>query len=369
MRREKPLLLRRMENYNNEEKKKQKSRDVAVLLLFVVLLLLAWIIFGVVWALVTRVPKRTVSTVEMREPVVTSTSEVSRLLLNGAVVMTPDAVAEPVVGVMIDMHRDAQPVSGIDRAQVVYEVPVEGGIHRLLALFTKGAPVDEVGPVRSARPYFVDIAGEYGALYMHVGGSPDAVEQLYADRAVTNLDQWYFSQYYWRDRRRASPHHIYTSSSRFENAAQARGMVTSTFGSWLFTDEQPIAWNEALAVAFPEVNQGRPLWQFAPDTAQYVRMFGDTAYLTRNGGEVAVNTIIVQQVRQKVLDAEGRLELGVHEEGFAWFFRDGKAAHGFWKYNKKEHRTRWYDDQGNEIGLKPGSIWVHVVPVGVEPRF
>ncbi|MBI4098826.1 MAG: DUF3048 domain-containing protein [Candidatus Magasanikbacteria bacterium] len=356
-----------MENHNNEEKKKQKSHDVAVLLLFVVLLLLAWIIFGVVWALVTRVPERKVPVVESGESVVTSTPIVPRLLLNGAAAMTPDAVAEPVVGVMIDMHRDAQPVSGIEAAQVVYEVPVEGGIHRLLALFTKSARVDEVGPIRSARPYAVDIAGEYGALYMHVGGSPAAVEQLATDDAVTNLDQWYFSQYYWRDRRRASPHHIYTSSSRFGNAAQARGMVTSTFGSWLFTDEQPLAWNEALTLSFPTVNQGRPLWKFFENG--YVRMFGDTEYRTRSGAFVSASTIIVQQVRQKVLDAEGRLELGVHEEGFAWFLRDGRVAHGFWKYSKKENRTRWYDDQGNEVGLKPGLIWVQVVPVGVEPRF
>lgn len=365
MRRGKPLL-RRMENHNNEEKKKQESRDVAVLLLFVVLLLLAWIIFGVVWALVTRVPDLRTPVREMGAPMVTSTPAPPRLLLNGAAAAQPE-VAEPVIGVMIDMHRDAQPVSGIEAAQVVYEVPVEGGIHRLLALFTKSALVSEVGPVRSARPYFVDIAGEYGALYMHVGGSPAAVLQLNNDRKVTNLDQWYFSQYYWRDRRRASPHHIYTSSSRFGNAAQARGMVTSTFGSWLFTDEQPTLWNEARTISFPLVNQGRPLWKFFENG--YRRMLGDTEYRTRSGAFVSVNTIIVQQVRQKVLDAEGRLELGVHEEGFAWFLRDGRVAHGFWKYNKKEHRTRWYDDQGNEVGLKPGPIWVHVVPVGVEPRF
>lgn len=355
-----------MENLNHEEKKKQTSRDWAMLLLFVVLLLLAWVIFGVVWVLATRVPGERAPVIETGEPAVTSTPAVPRLLLNGAAAAQPE-VAEPVIGVMIDMHRDAQPVSGIEAAQVVYEVPVEGGIHRLLALFTKSALVSEVGPVRSARPYFVDIASEYGAMYMHVGGSPAAVSQLRNEDRVTNLDQWYFSQYYWRDRRRASPHHIYTSSSRFENAAAARGMVTSTFDSWLFTDEQPVLWNEALTISFPQMNQGRPLWKFFENG--YVRMLGDTEYRTRSGAFVSVNTIIVQQVQQKVLDAEGRLELGVQGEGFAWFLRDGRVAHGFWKYNKKENRTRWYDDQGNEIRLKPGPIWVHVVPVGVEPRF
>ncbi|MEK7102309.1 MAG: DUF3048 domain-containing protein, partial [Patescibacteria group bacterium] len=169
-----------------------RGGDWAALLLFVGLLLLAWTVFAVVWVMATRVPERPAVVVA---PIATSTP----------IVVEAIVVAEPMVAVMIDMHRAAHPISGVDRAPVVYEVPVEGGINRLLALFAAHDAAIEVGPVRSARPYFIDIASEYGAAYMHVGGSPEATKQLRKRDDVVDVDQWYHSQFYWRDRRRASP--------------------------------------------------------------------------------------------------------------------------------------------------------------------
>ncbi|MEK7532132.1 MAG: DUF3048 domain-containing protein [Patescibacteria group bacterium] len=326
--------------------------DRAALFLFVGLLLLAWTVFAVVWVLATRVPERPAA---VGASATTSTP----------VVVEAALVAEPIVAVMIDMHRDAHPISGVDRAPIVYEVPVEGGINRLLALFAAHDVVPEVGPVRSARPYFVDIASEYGAMYMHVGGSPDAVKKLRKRDDVVDVDEWYNTQFYWRDRRRASPHHIYTSTTRWLVAVKEREVASSTFGSWYFNEEAPSGWRPAPEMSIRSVNNGSAAWRWRDDG--YVRWFGNDAYRTRAGDAISVNTIIVQQVAQRVLDAEGRLALDLRSEGFAWVFRDGVMLRGFWKYSEKEHRTRWYDGQGFEIPLKPGRLWVHVVPVGVEP--
>lgn len=320
--------------------------------LFVALFLLAWTVFAVVWVLATRVPER--PSAAATPPVATSTA-----------IAFDDFVAEPVVAVMIDMHRDAHPVSGVDRATVVYEAPVEGGIYRLLALFTAHDDALEVGPIRSARPYFVDIASEYGAMYMHVGGSPEAVKQLRRRDDVYNLDQWYNSQFYWLDRRRAAPHHVYTSSSRWLAAVTEREVASSTFGMWRYASDEPTGWQPAPEVAVASVNKGSPVWRW--DDATYVRLRGSEPYRVRDGGKILVNTIIVQQVAQRVLDNEGRLALDTDSEGFAWVFRDGVMERGFWKYSEKENRTRWYDDGGEEIALKPGKLWVHIVPQGVEP--
>ncbi|MEK7481158.1 MAG: DUF3048 domain-containing protein [Patescibacteria group bacterium] len=352
-----------------EAKKQAPSANWMALLIFVALFLLAWTVFAVVWVLATRVPERPV---EADAPqIVTSTPVIvsSQRLLDGVSVDSENLTAEPIVAVMIDMHRDAHPVSGVDRAPLVYEVPVEGGINRLVALFTAHDAVEEAGPVRSARPYFVDIAGEYNALYMHVGGSPEAVKQLRRRDDVYNLDQWYHSQFYWLDRRRAAPHHVYTSSSRWLAAVEERAVASSTFGMWRYDASEPPAgggWQPAPEIAIVSVNNRSSVWRW--DGAAFVRLSGDKPYRTRNGGAIAVNTIIVQQVAQRVLDAEGRLALDTDGEGFAWVFRDGAFIRGFWKYSRKEHRTRWYDDSGEEIALKPGRLWVHLAPLGVEPR-
>lgn len=348
------------------KKLKKLSKYFPAPLLFVLALLIAWTVFAVVWKLATRVPVRQLAEARVAQtPMVTSTPVLWRRLLDGVAVSDPVFVAEPVVAVMVDWHRDAHPVSGIDRASLVYEVPVEGGISRLLAVFGAGTVVGEVGPVRSARPYFIDIAAEYGALYLHVGGSPEATKQLRKRKDVANLDQWYHSRFYWLDRRRASPHHVYTSSTRWRAAMTERRVSTSTFGSWYFSDDVPVGLAPATEIRVPSVHNGAVIWRWNGE--RYVRQFGADAYRTRAGDAIAMNTIVVQQVTQRVLDAEGRLDLGTESEGFAWVFRDGVMSRGFWNYNKKEHRTRWYDDQGGEIPLRSGKLWVQVVPIGVEP--
>ena len=79
--------------------------------------------------------------------------------------------------VMIDNHKDAWPQAGLQKAYMVYEIVVEGGETRLMALF-KGADVDKIGPVRSARHYFIDYAMENDAIYVHFGQSPQAASDI-----------------------------------------------------------------------------------------------------------------------------------------------------------------------------------------------
>lgn len=324
--------------------------------ILLVFFLLAWTVLAVVWVLATRVPERPVM---MVLPSATSTP----------VVEAPRESNLPIVAVMVDMHRDAHPVSGVDRAAVVYEAPVEGGINRLLAVFNVHQPIEEVGPVRSARPYFIDIASEYGAMYMHVGGSPEATKQLRRRDDVVNLDQWYNSQFYWFDRRRAAPHHVYTSSSHWLAAVQEREVASSTFGLWRIAADEPVGWQPAPEIVIASVNNGSPVWRWDGTINNvYVRLSGKDPYHTRAGDQIMVSTIIVQQVAQRVLDSEGRLSLDLKNGGFAWIFRDGVMNRGFWRYSEKENRTRWYDDNGEEIALKSPGVWVHVVPQNVEPR-
>ena len=75
------------------------------------------------------------------------------------------------IAVMIDNHSGAWPQAGLQQAYMVYEIIVEGGETRLMALF-KGADVEKIGPVRSARHYFIDYAMENDAIYTHFGQSP-----------------------------------------------------------------------------------------------------------------------------------------------------------------------------------------------------
>ena len=97
--------------------------------------------------------------------------------LTGSLI-SQDIELPQVYGVMIDNHPEARPQSGLDQAFLVIEAPVEGGISRLLAFFSAEQVLEEIGPVRSARPYFLDWNNELDALYVHVGGSDAALDYI-----------------------------------------------------------------------------------------------------------------------------------------------------------------------------------------------
>src|SRR3989338_6720523 len=79
------------------------------------------------------------------------------------------------LAVMVENLVDIRPQSGLSRADIVYEALVEGGITRFMAVYTLTEPIVKIGPIRSARTYYVDWAEEYGGVFAYVGGSPEAL--------------------------------------------------------------------------------------------------------------------------------------------------------------------------------------------------
>ena len=78
--------------------------------------------------------------------------------------------------VMIDNHSWARPPFGLSQASLVYETIVESPITRFLAIFVDNENIKQIGPVRSARPFYVDWVKEFNIPYLHVGGSNEALD-------------------------------------------------------------------------------------------------------------------------------------------------------------------------------------------------
>jgi hypothetical protein len=115
------------------------------------------------------------------------------------------------VAVMINNHPNARPQSGLHKADVVYEVLSEGKITRFLAIFQSELP-DVIGPVRSAREYYVDLSKGYNALYISHGWSPTAKEKLEAGEADYLNGLFYDGTLFWREDHRKAPHNSYISN-------------------------------------------------------------------------------------------------------------------------------------------------------------
>lgn len=290
-------------------------------------------------------------------------------LLNGECVASESDISAPLVGVMIEDFVDARPQAGIAQASVVYEAPAEGNITRFLAIFPKNSDVKKVGPVRSARPYYLDFISEYGgAMYMHVGGSPDALEKISAYK-VSDVNEFFRGSYFWRDSARSAPHNVYTSSDLWKSVYLQYFSATlkNEFVSWNFSNAtSSCAQNCVGQIEIPFLLPSYDVvWKYNPDTLKYDRFHGRVAHVDSDGNPVRANTVVVQHVTDKILDDVGRRALGTIGSGKAEVYVLGNKIEGTWKKDSRTARTKFLDASGHEIGFVPGKIWVEIVPQGI----
>lgn len=306
----------------------------------------------------------------------TSTAQITgcpyKSLLTGDCVASENDVAAPLVGVMIENFVDARPQAGIAEASVVYEAPAEGNITRFLAIFEKNNEVKKAGPIRSARPYYLDWISEYpGAMYMHVGGSPDALEKLAAYK-IFDVNEFYRGLYFWRDENKFAPHNAFTSSdlwaSVYEKFADKNADIN--FESWKFSDATTTCAQNCvdhLEIPFllPSYNV---VWKYNADIRKYDRFHGRVAHLDSEGNPVRANTVVVQHVTDKILDDVGRRALGTIGSGKAEVYMLGNKIEGTWVKDSRTARTKFLDASGREIGFAPGKIWIEVLPLNIDVK-
>ena len=138
-----------------------------------------------------------------------------------------------VVGVVIDNEVAARPQSGIENASMVFEAPAEGGITRFLALFW-GKGASQIGPVRSARIYFDQLAQAYDMPFAHAGGNVDALKAV-KTLGLKNIDEIWTpgaAQFFWRSTTRQAPHNLYTSSALLLKAVSSLGLTLGPIPTW-----------------------------------------------------------------------------------------------------------------------------------------
>jgi len=262
-------------------------------------------------------------------------------------------------GVMVDDHVDAWPQAGLEKAFLVFEAPVEAGIPRFLAFFYEGQEVGKIGPVRSARPYFLDWNNELDALYAHVGGS-DAALDLIASGGTFDLNEYGKSSFFWRAYNRYAPHNTYTSTARLRSFAGERRSVYET---WTFKDPPVVAEPE---VARFELSFYPPTyvveWKFDPFLNRYRRFQAGGAHVTEDGEQVMADNVAVVVTDVVVLDSVGRRRIRTLGEGEAVVFLDGNQEKGTWKKETQSSRLRFYDGQGQEMVFNAGVTWVEVIP-------
>ncbi len=284
---------------------------------------------------------------------------------------TPDnGPAQRPFAVMIENHVDSRPQSGLSAARLVFEAPVEGGITRFLAVFAASGTVREIGPVRSARPYYLDWAGALGADYAHVGGSPDALA-LIRSRGMNDVDEFSAGATFWRSSKRLAPHNAYTSTDLLAAHRDDRGWsATSTAAGWRFADDAAVKPTSTpnLVINFSTPSY-RAEWRYAPEQNVWRRFEAGDPMNDKDGTPITAANVVVMRTETRVLDDVGRLSLRTTGSGPAWMFRDGRMIAMRWKKRTVDDALRFETVDGKEVALTPGVTWIEVTTADMPVRF
>lgn len=266
----------------------------------------------------------------------------------------PSVNERPVIAVMIENSTESRPQSGLHQAGVVFEAIAEGGITRFVALFQDTEP-DYVGPVRSARPYYMTWLLGFDAAYAHAGGSAEA---------LSLINQWrvkdipHDSAHYQRVSSRAAPHNLYTSIAQLREYAASKGYGKSNFTPLPRKEkEEPAATPTAKTIDFNISSANFNVhYDYDATSNTYKRSIGGAAHTDeRSGNQIspkAVVALIMPQGRNGIYYTYQTVG-----SGQVFIFQDGTVTTGTWHKASNNENLRFTDANGAELKLNPGQTW------------
>jgi hypothetical protein len=261
---------------------------------------------------------------------------------------------------IIENSRAARPQSGLSQADIVYETSAEGGIPRFMAVFQKNSP-KEIGPIRSVRPYFIDISKEYGLPFGHCGGSEEALNTIRYE-SLMSMNEMRYGSCYYRDKSRRAPHNLYTSSKKL------RSLVTSKdykMPSNFFLQFNSEYWNNsdlatALKVSIKVSNYYSTQYEFKEGN-YYKLMDNKPATDRSNNKAIDMKNIIIQITDIKLQEDGNHLDIDLVGEGEGYVISNGKYMKIKWFRKDLESNTVITDENGESISLNPGKTWWNII--------
>jgi hypothetical protein len=294
------------------------------------------------------------------------------------------------IAVMVDDQADARPQSGLASADIIYQAPAEGGIPRYMLLYQAGDP-PSIGPIRSARRYFVAWAAEWRAMYVHVGGAPNALNALALMNGTLtwNADEFRWggtNGYMWRIPQRLAPHNVYSSGVKLQALAARLGAVAPvTQAAWTFKEPADVALRPAGgSIVVPYSLSDFIGYTFDHATDRYLRRTSSEAlqHDLATGEVIAPYDVVVlfmgvaplrNDTQSSTNVLKHRLEINYLGTGRALVFRDGQAIAARWSKKDDASPTLFtYASgplQGKPVELVRGQIAIQVVATGTAVRW
>lgn len=261
---------------------------------------------------------------------------------------------------IVENSVSARPQSGLNAADIVYETMAEGGTPRFIALFQKES-AKKIGPIRSARPYFLDIAKEYNLPFAHCGGSQEALNEI-KNENLMSMNEMSNASTYWRDTIRKAPHNLYTSTEKLRTLVK-----TNKF-----------SYSPAVKLKFDKSYWDNDKFTKTTNVLLKMNKLYTTSYTYKNGlylksmdGKTSLNNednlpltfknIVIQITSIKKQTDGVHLNIQLVGTGDGYVISNGKFVKMHWSKKDSTSQTVLTDEKGNTLPLNPGKTWWNIV--------
>jgi hypothetical protein len=292
--------------------------------------------------------------------------------LRGTSASDSDAIHKRPVVIKVANDPAARPQSGMAQADLVLEIPVEGGITRYALVFQSQDP-SKVGPVRSARQSDLNYLPTLHAILAHVGAS-ESVTQMVRDAAKSgsfvDIDEFQHADAFERVAGKVAPYNAYTSGSKIRDAAGDAGRARVDVPGLQFdASVGKAAAKEGASLAIPYTGASKVTYAFDAAAGSYRRTQGGQTTMDADAKkEVMPDNVVVIRTDVKEIpgtaDVTGApsVDFRATGTGAVVILREGKRFDGTWSRGGTSDMYRFADSAGAPIPLKPGLTWIHIVP-------
>lgn len=267
---------------------------------------------------------------------------------------------------MVNNIIDAMPQSGISKADITFEILVEGGVTRYLCIFKDYASLGKTGPVRSARHYYVRMNDFLDGIYAHYGWS-DYARQLIEAEGTNNLNGIYDDRTYYRDNSRYAPHNVYTDGARLADGVERSGYrkeykegVGHIFDFNI--DDTPLNNGQTANKVITAYNGQQSRWfEYNSEDKRYYRyQYNQPQMDCETNEQLSYKNVIVMFADYSPIGDGYLLHLDWYStNNKAYYFTDGEYKEITWE-NVNEEQVRFFDADGKLLKMNPGNTFITV---------
>lgn len=290
------------------------------------------------------------------------------------------------LAVMIDNNVGYDTHAGLQDSYINYEIIVEGGYTRIMALF-KDRDVSLIGPVRSSRHYFLDYALESDAIYAHYGWSTFAENDI-KTLGVNNINGLTADSAYWRDKKIAAPHNVFTSTETLYKYAESKNYDTKT-DDWKLLNYSPDEVNfkgpkkdkktgevsddpriVANSLSLRYSNNQTTSYTYDSENKYYLRFMDGKQHLDKTTRQqLHYKNIIIEKVENYDLDSYGRQDLETVGDGEGYYITNGYALPITWQKSNRDSKTMYKYLDGSKVVVNDGNTFIQIIPITTTPEF